>query len=187
MSFRSALGFSVAVIAAAVGAFYYWQSTASAPPLAARSGPFARTSAPKEIPALQFEDAAGHSRTLADFKGKVVLLNLWATWCAPCREEMPALETLAKDLGPLGLTVVAVNHKEGKSVIETFLREAKLTIPVVMDKDGRVAERYQVYALPATFIVNRQGKVVGTVLGSRDWVGPDARDYLGRLLNEPEV
>jgi thiol-disulfide isomerase/thioredoxin len=138
-------------------------------------------------PDFELVDLGGRAVRLSDFRGRVVLVNFWATWCAPCREEMPALGTLAKDLGPLGLTVVAVNHKEGKSVIETFLREGKLTILVVMDKDGRVAERYQVHALPATFIVNRQGKVVGTVLGSRDWVGPDARDYLGRLLNEPEV
>jgi thiol-disulfide isomerase/thioredoxin len=132
-------------------------------------------------------DAAGLRERVAKEKGRVVLVNFWATWCAPCREEMPALETLGKDLAPHGLSVVAVNHKEAKSVIETFLREGKLTIPVVMDKDGRVAERYHVYALPATFIVNRQGKVVATVLGSRDWLGPDARDYLGRLLNEPEA
>jgi peroxiredoxin len=100
---------------------------------------------------------------------------------------MPALGTLADELGPRGLTVIGVNYKEAKPGIEAFLKERKLAIPILLDRDGKVAERYQVYALPATFIVNRRGMLVGTVLGSRDWVGPDARDYLGRLLTEPEV
>ena len=178
------LAAGIAILGAAVGGAAYWSRVTPGRPA---TFPVTRPAEPMVATDFELVDLAGRTVRLSDFRGRVVLVNFWATWCAPCREEMPALETLAKDLGPLGLTVVAVNHKEGKSVIETFLREAKLTIPVVMDKDGRVAERYQVYALPATFIVNRQGKVVGTVLGSRDWVGPDARDYLGRLLNEPEV
>jgi thiol-disulfide isomerase/thioredoxin len=179
------LAAGIAILGAAVGGAAYWSRATPG----GRPAAFAVTRPAEPLVATDFElvDLAGRTVRLSDFRGRVVLVNFWATWCAPCREEMPALETLSKDLAPHGLTVVAVNHKEAKSVIETFLREGKLTIPVVLDKDGRVAERYQVYALPATFIVNRHGKVVATVLGSRDWVGPDARDYLGRLLNEPEA
>ena len=116
-----------------------------------------------------------------------MLLNFWATWCAPCREEMPALETLARELGPRGLTVVGVNFKESRSQVEAFIQEHKLTFPMLLDSTGQVAERYQVFALPVTFLVDRRGMVVGTVLGIRDWVGPDARAYLGQLLAGPEA
>jgi thiol-disulfide isomerase/thioredoxin len=117
----------------------------------------------------------------------VVLLNFWATWCAPCREEMPALETLARELGPRGFTVVGVNFKESKREVEAFVKEHGLGFPMLLDGEGRASERYQVFALPVTFLVDRRGMVVGTVLGVRDWVGPDARAYLGQLLAQPEA
>src|SRR5882724_8078751 len=100
MRFRSALAFAtVALVVSAIGAFYYL-SRSPAPELAVTRGqPFARAMTPKDMPALQFEDGAGHARSLAEFKGKLVLLNLWATWCAPCREEMPALDRLQAELG----------------------------------------------------------------------------------------
>ena len=179
------LAAGIAILGAAVGGAAYWsRATPGGRPAAF---PVTRPAEPVVAADFELADLTGRPVRLSDFRGRVVLVNFWATWCAPCREEMPALGTLAKDLAPHGLTVIAVNHKEAKSVIEGFLREGKLTIPVVLDRDGGVAERYQVYALPATFVVNRRGKIVGTVLGSRDWVGPDARDYLSRLLNEPEV
>jgi thiol-disulfide isomerase/thioredoxin len=117
----------------------------------------------------------------------VVLLNFWATWCAPCREEMPALETLSRELGPRGLAVVGVNFKEPKPTVEAFVREHRLGFPMLLDAEGRMVERYQVFALPVTVVVDRRGMVVGTVLGIRDWVGPDARAYLDRILAASEA
>jgi len=170
--------------AAVAGAAYWGRATPAGRPAAF---PITRPAEPMAPVEFELVDLAGRTVRLSDLRGRVVLVNFWATWCAPCREEMPALGTLATDLGPRGLAVIAVNYKEAKPAIEAFLREAKLTIPVLLDKDGKVAERYQVYALPATFVVNRRGMVVGMALGSRDWVGPDARDYLGKLLTEPQV
>jgi peroxiredoxin len=100
---------------------------------------------------------------------------------------MPALETLARELGPQGLTVVGVNLKESRSQIDAFVRERGLGFPMLMDAEGLVSERYQVFALPVTVLVDRRGMLVGTVLGIRDWVGSDARAYLGRLLAVPEA
>jgi thiol-disulfide isomerase/thioredoxin len=114
-----------------------------------------------------------------------VLLNFWATWCVPCREEMPALETLARELAPRGLAVVGVNFKESRAEVQAFVREHALRFPMLLDADGRTSQLYQVFALPATFVVDRRGNLVGTVLGIRDWVGPGARAYLDRLLVAP--
>ena len=185
MSFRSALGFSVAVIAAAVGAFYYWQSTASAPPLAARSGPFARTSAPKEIPALQFEDAAGHSRTLADFKGKVVLLNLWATWCAPCREEMPALDRLQAELGGPRFEVIALSvDSQGPDIARKFFLEAGVkSLALYVDRSAQAAFKLGAAGLPASLLVDANGRELGRHLGPAKWDAPEVVDELRRRID----
>jgi len=100
---------------------------------------------------------------------------------------MPALETLARELGPRGLAVLGVNYKESKREVQAFVQEQKLGFPVLLDDAGQVAERYHVFALPVTVLVDRQGKVAGTVLGTRDWVAPDARAYLDRLLTRPKA
>ena len=100
---------------------------------------------------------------------------------------MPALETLARELGPRGLAVVGVNYKESKREVQAFVQEQKLGFPVLLDDAGQVAKRYQVFALPVTVLVDRQGMVAGTVLGIRDWVAPDARAYLDRLLTRPKA
>jgi peroxiredoxin len=142
----------------------------------------------RSAPGFTLPDLAGTQVRLADYQGKkAVLINFWATWCAPCREEMPALETLARELGPRGLTVVGVNFKESRRAVEAFRKALGLGFPMLLDGDGRVSVAYQVFALPVTVLVDRRGMLAGTVLGVRDWVGPDARAYLGRLLVEPEA
>jgi peroxiredoxin len=173
------------LLGGAIGGAAYW----------GRSGPVGRAAAfpvsrPAETivaPDVELPDLSGRPARLRDFRGRVVLLNFWATWCAPCREEMPALQLLAQELGPQGLTVVGVNVKEPRSKVEAFVREHELRFPVLLDADGRVGQAYQVFALPATFIVDRRGSLVGTVLGIRDWAGPDARAYLRQLLATPEA
>ena len=173
------------LLGAAVGAAAYWSRAAPAGRPAAF--PVSRPAEPIPASELELLDLSGRTIRLRDLRGRVVLLNFWATWCEPCREEMPALETLARELGPRGLTVVGVNFKESRTAIEAFIQEQKLAFPMLLDAAGQAAERYQVFALPATFLVDRRGMVVGTVLGVRDWVGPDARAYLGQLLVGPEA
>jgi thiol-disulfide isomerase/thioredoxin len=134
--------------------------------------------------ALDFDlpELTGPRVRLGGLRGHVVLVNVWATWCAPCREEMPALDALARELGPQGLVVLGVNYKEDRARVEAFAREQALRFPILLDEDGAVGARYQVFALPTTLVVDRRGMLAGTVLGIRDWTGRDARAYLRQLL-----
>jgi len=179
------LSAGLVLLGTAIGGAAYWSRVR--PVVHPAAFPVTRHAEPITASDFELVDLGGRSVRLQDLRGRVVLLNFWATWCAPCRDEMPALGTLATELGPRGLAVVGVNYKEAKPGIETFLRAQNLSIPVLLDKRGDVAERYQVYALPATFVLNRRGMLVGTVLGGRDWLGTDARGYLGQLLAEPEA
>jgi peroxiredoxin len=179
------LSAGVILLGGAVGAAAYWSRGATVG--AAADFPVSRPAEPTAAPDLELPDLTGQPVRLGDLRGRVVLLNFWATWCAPCREEMPALETLAGELGPRGLAVVGVNFKEPKPEVQAFMRDHRLGFPTLLDADGRVAQRYQVFGLPATFVVDRRGMLVGSVLGIRDWVSPGARAYLGRLLAMPEA
>src|SRR5262245_23876841 len=148
------LSAGVILLAGAIGAAAYWSRGAPA----ARPEAFAvsRPAEPIKAPELELLDLAGQTVRLGGFHGKVVLLNFWATWCVPCREEMPALQTLAHELGPRGLAVVAVNFKESRKEIEGFVKQHDLRFPILLDADGRTAERYQVFALPTTVLVDRR-------------------------------
>lgn len=185
MRVRGAFGACAAVIAAAVGAFYYWQSTASAPQSAPRSEPFARTSAPKDLPALQFEDAAGHPHTLADFRGKVVLLNLWATWCAPCREEMPALDRLEAELGSPRFEVVAVSvDPQGAGLARKFFAEAGVkSLALYIDPSAQAAFRVGAPGLPASLLIDANGREVARQLGPAKWDSPEVVRELRRRVD----
>jgi peroxiredoxin len=179
------LSAGVVLLGAAVGGAAYWQRAAPAP--GPDTFPVSRPAEPIDAWDLELPDLTGQTVRIRDLRGQVVLLNFWATWCAPCRDEMPALEVLARELGPRGLAVLGVNYKESRRQVQAFVREQKLSFPVLLDEAGEVAKRYQVFALPVTVLVNRQGKVAGTVLGMRDWVAPDARAYLDRLLTRPKA
>jgi peroxiredoxin len=182
---RLELSAGLILLGGAIGAAAYWGR--SAPVGRAAAFPVSRPAETIVAPDFELSDLSGRPARLHDFRGRVVLLNFWATWCAPCVEEMPALQLLAQELGPQGLTVVGVNAREPRSKVEAFVREHGLRFPVLLDADGRVGQAYQVFALPATFVVDRRGSLVGTVLGIRDWAGPDARAYLRQLLATPEA
>jgi thiol-disulfide isomerase/thioredoxin len=175
----------VILLGGAIGVATYW----SDPGPAGRADAFPVSRPAGTIAASDVElfDLAGRPGRLRDYRGRVVLLNFWATWCAPCREEMPALQALAQELGPRGLVVVGVNAREPRQTVEAFIQAHRLSFPMLLDDDGRAGRAYQVFALPATFVVDRRGTLVGTVLGGRDWAGPDARAYLRQLLAAPEA
>lgn len=146
--------------------------------------PFEVTRPVALAPAPDFEltDLAGRPARLQDLRGRVVFLNVWATWCVPCREEIPAMEILSRDLAPRGLTVLAVNHKEDPTLVGRFTREYGVTFRVLLDPEGEVAARYRLVGLPGTYFIDRSGLLVGSVLGLRDWSSPEARRYLDQLL-----
>src|SRR5262245_60957034 len=137
---------------------------------------------PAPAPDFALVGLDGKTVRLGDLRGRVVFLNFWATWCPPCREEMPAMQALAAELEKEGLVVLAVNYAETAEVAEAFVQETGLTLPVLLDGDGAIARRYRVPGLPASFFVDRRGALVGSVLGFRDWRGAPARRYVEGLL-----
>jgi peroxiredoxin len=111
----------------------------------------------------------GKSFRLSDHRGKTVLVNFWATWCPPCREEMPAMERLYRQHKDQGLVLVAVSLDADPQVVTPYLRESKLTFAVALDPKMEVANKYGVRALPSSFIVDRQGAMAALALGPRHW------------------
>jgi peroxiredoxin len=111
----------------------------------------------------------GGSFRLSEQRGKVVLLNFWATWCPPCLAEMPAMEQLWRQHKDEGLVVVAVSLDADPTTVPRFLRDRGLTFPVVLDPDMKVAGTYGVRALPASFVIDRRGRPAAFALGPRAW------------------
>ena len=138
-------------------------------------------------PAKDFKVAAldGSRLTLAELKGKVVMLNLWATWCAPCKEEMPAMERLWQRYRGQGLVVVALSmDSAGAKVVKPFIEHAKFTYPVALDPRMEVAQLYGARSVPSTFIIDRSGALRAIALGPRDWDGKAALAYFDALLKD---
>jgi peroxiredoxin len=123
--------------------------------------------------------------SLTDIRGRVVLLNFWASWCAECRPEMPVLQRLHEELGPRGLAVVGINAREDAATLRRYATELRLTFPLVFDRDGTINRQYGVVGLPTTFLISRDGHAVAFGVGARDWGGAPARALLEALLVEP--
>jgi cytochrome c biogenesis protein CcmG, thiol:disulfide interchange protein DsbE len=132
-------------------------------------------------------DAARQARSIADYRGDVVLLNLWATWCGPCRVEMPEIQALHSDFGPQGLRVVAISidHPEAGEAIRGFVRDYGLTFEVLHDPTGDIQRRYQTTGVPETFVIGRDGVIRKKVLGAVHWNSEANRAIVRQLLDEP--
>jgi peroxiredoxin len=122
--------------------------------------------------------------SLTDLRGKVVLVNFWASWCLECRPEMLALERLHRELARQGLAIVGVNAREKTDTVRRYARESSLTFPLVLDPDGTITARYGVLGLPATFLGGRDGRAVAFAIGPREWGGAPARALFDALLAE---
>jgi thiol-disulfide isomerase/thioredoxin len=133
-------------------------------------------------PDFTLESLSGKRVSLKDFRGKVVFLNFWATWCVPCRDEMPAMETLHREFKDRGLAIVAVNFREDKKAVRRFFDELGLSFESLMDIDGEVGERYGAFSLPLTYLIDRQGRFVGKAVGIRPWERADAKTFIRELL-----
>jgi len=145
---------------------------------------FVRAPAARPLPALAFTDGAGKAMTLADFRGRVVLLNIWATWCAPCRQEMPTLDRLQASLGSRDFTVVALSvDRKGLAAVTGYFASigAKALAPYV-DASGRAATALDLPGVPTTFLIDRQGREVARVVGAADWTQPAAADLIRKTL-----
>jgi thiol-disulfide isomerase/thioredoxin len=131
----------------------------------------------------QKRDEPGEIRKLSDFKGKVVFLNFWATWCGPCRSEMPSIESLYNKYRGEEFEVLAVNSMERQPDVLAFMNENNFTFPVLLDGDGKVNSSYGIQAIPTTFLINKEGRIVLRLVGSIDWDTPEFHAALEQLLD----
>ena len=136
-----------------------------------------------EAPQWSLSAPAGEVQRLADHTGEVVLLNFWATWCAPCREELPILEAVHQELGGEGLVVIGMNvDPGGAEPVQRFTEQQGLSFRVLRDPEQRVAMSYGVRGYPTTVVIDRAGRIVLSELGAWDWSHPDAVAWLRELL-----
>jgi len=126
------------------------------------------------------------AKTLASYKGDVVLLNIWATWCAPCRAEMPSIEKLHREFGPRGLKIVAVSVDDPgqQKAIRDFARELGLTFEILQDPTHDIQKAYQTTGVPETFVLGRDGVIRKKIIGATDWSSQGTRALVAQLLAE---
>jgi peroxiredoxin len=137
-----------------------------------------------QAPDFTLEALDGQAISLRDFKGKVVFLNFWATWCPPCKAEMPAMEQLYRKFKEKGLVVVAVNQYDEKGKVMRFVADGGYTFPVPLDSEGVASDKYKVRFLPITFIIDREGKLIGQVVGMRQWDHSVSFRFFGELVGQ---
>jgi len=139
----------------------------------------------QSAPDFNIENLRGGDTGLADYNGKVVLLNFWATWCMPCRAEMPSMEALSKKYQEQGFVVVGISNDEGsKKRVETFTKILDLSFPILLDPEGEVNDLYKVSNMPTSFLIDRNGKIISRIVGSDDWMSQDAIRLVEGLLSE---
>jgi thiol-disulfide isomerase/thioredoxin len=126
-----------------------------------------------KTPALKLADADGRERSLAEWRGKTVVVNFWATWCEPCREEMPSLERLKERLAGKGFDVLAVNVGESPERVARFTREVPVTFPIVYDKDSAVAKTWKVRGYPTSYVLGPDGRIRYYFVGELDWASDE--------------
>lgn len=136
--------------------------------------------APRDLPELKFRDGEGRARTLGEFRGKVVLLNLWATWCAPCRREMPTLDRLQAELGSAEFEVIALSiDRVGAEVVRRFYGEVGIKhLALYIDSSGKALRVLGVLGLPATLLIARDGRELGRLIGPAEWDTPEMLSFL---------
>ena len=192
---------ATAVLAAAVAAvaivllLHKTQDEPAQPPApAAAAGgaeaAFSLLEVPRALPELVFLDGEGRKTTLKAFAGRMVLLNLWATWCAPCREEMPALERLQALMGGTELQVVPLSiDRAGARAVAEFFREIGIErLPIYVDPSGEAARRLRAFGLPTTLLIDPRGREMGRLVGPAEWDAPAMIEFLeGHLKKAGET
>jgi len=143
-------------------------------------------SKPLDLPDFTLADGDGVTKSLADLRGQVILLNIWATWCVPCREEMPQLNALQAELGGKSFEVVAVNiDKGGPDKARKFLEETKATdLTLYTDPTGKLFVKLRAVGMPTTLLIDRDGKEIGRLVGPADWASPEAKRLIEAAITQ---
>ena len=154
---------------------------AELPPLGHSMNP---VSPPVPAPEFTLQDMDGEDHALGDFRGKVVMLNFWGTWCPPCRREMPSLERLYRKYKDRGLAVVAVNQWEDPDLVFEFTGQLSPapTFSILFDRESRIAEQYSVKGLPTTFLLDKEGNIRFRAIGGREFDHPSVESLIEGLL-----
>jgi len=153
-----------------------------------RLGEFIPASPPLPAPAVSFVDLTGNTVNLSEFTGKIVLVNLWATWCEPCLREMPSLARMQLRLGDK-ITVVAVSEDRGGSkTVAPFIDKLGLkSVKIYLDPKSATERAFKVRGLPTSFLIDREGRVVGRVEGAAEWDAPKLLGVLKSLVGDDEI
>jgi len=144
-----------------------------------------RPAEPSEAPDFTLTDLEGRPAQLREFRGKLVLLNFWATWCAPCLQEMPSMERLYQTFKQTDFVLLAVSmDRQGVEVARSFVEHLKLTFPVLLDRTSEVGHQYGVRGLPTTYLIDPDGRLIGAVIGAREWYRTEAKVLIAGLLRQ---
>jgi len=137
----------------------------------------------KNAPGFTLPDLSGKDVSLKDFKGKVVVVNFWATWCPPCRMEIPGMNDLYNKYQDQGLVILGISSDPSKPMVERFMEKNPIAFTVLHDPENRVGEKdYKVYSLPMSFIVDRDGVLVRKIFGAYEWNSDESFSLFGKLL-----
>jgi peroxiredoxin len=134
-------------------------------------------------PEFALADMDGVMHRLSDYRGQVVIVNFWATWCPPCREEMPSMQRAWEQIQGEDMVILAIDVGEDEDTIFTFTADYPVEFPLLLDLDSRVIQEWPVRGLPTTFIVDPQGRIAYRAIGTRDWEDPALLDTLRKLHN----
>jgi thiol-disulfide isomerase/thioredoxin len=138
---------------------------------------------PVDVGDFTVEALKGGNAKLSQSKGKIVLLNFWATWCPPCRAEMPSIEALSKAMRGKAFSIIAVSVSEEKPTVEKFIAEQKYSYPIFLDRSGQLGTAFNASSIPTTYIVDKAGKVIAGMQGSREYDGPEVIALFNELAS----
>ena len=140
----------------------------------------------RPAPDFTFPDLDGRKVSLSDFRGKVVLVNIWATWCPPCRDEMPSMQKLYERFKGENFELLAVSiDAEGHKAVAPFMRKMNLTFPALLDPKEKIRSLYQITGVPESFIIDKNGILVQRIIGPLDWSTPKVFSFFENLLQKP--
>jgi peroxiredoxin len=142
---------------------------------------------PKAAPDFTLPSTDGQQVSLQQYRGKVVFLNFWATWCIPCREEMPALERLHQTYQTQDLAIISIDLKESADQVKVFFQKHSLSFPALLDQNGSVFRDYLVAGMPTTYLIGRDGTMLARGVGGRDWTRAEALQLIQELIKPTPV
>ncbi len=134
-----------------------------------------------DSPQFSLTDVQNKKHTLSDYQGNIVLVQFWATYCTPCRKEMPTMNNLIKKMDGKPFKIITVNMAEDKETVDSFLQQVPVDFPVLLDSDGSVLSQWKVFAAPANFILDKKGKIIFTLYGGTDWDSDEMVEKLTAL------